>query len=192
MPVISQGADAVSKVTQFSRQSHWLAERPNPVYSSLFKLVMRWVPLAMRTYRAALYWEKESEFAGFTTDSGHEMRRAWESSAADYIRANAPPKYRDFLVPKTQIGCKRRVNDTDYLLSLHRENVELVYDDPVDEVLEDGVRTKSGRRVHADAIVLANGFETHKFLTPMEIYGEDGISVNEHVSEAATEAIGIS
>lgn len=181
VPSISEGSGAVRKVTQFSRQAHWLAERPNPEYSNLFKWTMRWVPLATRIYRAALYWEKETGFAGFDIETGAEIRAGWTDEAATYIKRNAPDQYRDFLVPKTEIGCKRRVNDTDYLKCLHRENVELVYNDPVQEVIPEGVRTESGRVVKADAIVLANGFETQKLLAPMEIYGEDSVNINDHV-----------
>ncbi|KAI5465265.1 hypothetical protein BGZ63DRAFT_410936 [Mariannaea sp. PMI_226] len=191
VPVISDGDGAVKQVTQFSRQSHWLSERPNPEYSTVFKWVMRWIPFAMRLHRAAIYWEKESEFSGFDTVSGTEIRKGWSDVAADYIRRNSPEKYREFLVPSTEVGCKRRVNDTDYLLSLHRDNVELVYDDPVDDILERGVRTKSGRLIPADAIVLANGFETQKFLFPMEIYGKNGQSLTDHwdqVSEGVPSA----
>ncbi|KND86419.1 Baeyer-Villiger monooxygenase [Tolypocladium ophioglossoides CBS 100239] len=180
VPVISDGPGAVRRVTQFSRQAHWLAERPNPEYSNLFKWTMKWIPFAMRLYRARLYWEKERDFRGFDIETGAELRKAWAAEASDYIRKNSPAKYRDFLMPKTEIGCKRRVNDTDYLLSLHRDNVELVYEDPAQEILPDGVRTKSGRHVSADAIVLANGFETQKFLAPMKIRGERGVSINDH------------
>lgn len=80
----------------------------------------------MLTYRAMLYWEKEKGFQGFDTTYGADIRRGWSEEAAAYIRANSPAKYRDFLVPKTEIGCKRRVNDTGYLASLHRPNVELM------------------------------------------------------------------
>lgn len=142
---------------------------------------MQWVPFAMRAYRAMLYW-KEKGFRDFYTASGAEIRRGWSEEAAAYIRANSPATYRDLLVPKTEIGCKRRVNDTGYLASLHRANVDLIYDDPITEITKDGVCTSSGRHVSADAIVLATGFETQKVLSPMEIYGKDGVSINEHVS----------
>lgn len=142
---------------------------------------MKWMPGAMRMYRAKLFWERESTFLGWHIESGEKLRQTWTKEATEYIRSNAPTKYQDALVPKTVVGCLRRVNDTDYLLCLHQENVELVYDDPVSEIIEDGVRTKSGRLVRADAIILATGFETHKFLFPMEIRGENGISLNEHV-----------
>jgi glycine/D-amino acid oxidase-like deaminating enzyme len=143
---------------------------------------MEWVPLAMRIYRAKLYWNQEREFAGFDIGTGAEIRRGWSNEASDYIRANAPAQYRDFLVPKTEIGCKRRVNDTGYLASLHQNNVKLIYDDPVEEIVLNGVRTKAGKIVHADAIVLAQGFATQQPFGTLQIFGEGGISIQDHVS----------
>jgi len=142
---------------------------------------MGWVPFAMRLYRARLYCEKEMGFAGFSIKNGEKIREGWAKEASNYIRKNAPDQYREALVPKTVIGCKRRVNDTGYLECLHRSNVELVYGDPVKEITEDGVRTRSGRLVEADAIVLATGFETQKFLFPMDIRGMNGIDLTAHV-----------
>ncbi|QYT03537.1 hypothetical protein H0G86_010486 [Trichoderma simmonsii] len=180
IPEISSGPGAAKMVTQFSRQAHWLAERPNPEYSALFKWTMKWVPLAMRLYRAKLYWDQERDFKGFDIETGAEIRSGWSKDAAAYIRANAPAKYRDFLVPKTEIGCKRRVNDTGYLASLHQENVNLIYDDPIEEIVPTGVRTKSGKIIPADAIVLAQGFETQKPFGSLQIFGERGVSIFEH------------
>lgn len=126
----------------------------------------------------------EKTFSGFNIATGGKERAEWTKVAIDYIRKAAPEKYVDALIPKTMIGCKRRVNDTDYLACLHRENVELVHDDPIAEVVEIGVQTRSGRVVTADAIILATGFETQKALFPLEIYGEDGIDLNQYVSPA--------
>lgn len=121
-------------------------------------------------------------FSGFHVSRGLRERQAWTNEATQYIRKHAPPKYVDALIPKTVIGCKRRVNDTDYLACLHRNNVELVYDDPISEIVETGVRTKSGRLVAADAIILATGFETQKLLQSIDIRGENGVTLPEHVS----------
>lgn len=182
VPVLSEGGGAVSKVTQFSRQAHWLAERPNPIFSSWFKMIMRWVPGVMRFYRAKLYWDKEKTFSGFNIQSGSKERDEWAAEATEYIRRKAPPQYTDALVPKIMWGCKRNVNDTGYLDCLHRQNVELIYDDPIVEIVKDGVQTVSGRKVKADAIILATGFQTQRLLFPMDIRGEEGTSVAEHVS----------
>jgi cation diffusion facilitator CzcD-associated flavoprotein CzcO len=143
---------------------------------------MRWIPFVMRIYRAWLYYQKERDFAGFRITNGLKMRDKWTEETVKYIRKMAPDRYIDFLIPKTEIGCKRRVNDTGYLACLHRDNVELVYDDPIKNIESKGIRTKSGKFVAADAIVLAHGFETQTPLFPMKIYGKNGITINEHVS----------
>lgn len=177
VPVMSE---KVGRLTQFARQPHFLSERPNPAYSSTFKAVMRYVPLAMRLYRFKLYADMEKDFAGFDVETGAKIRQDLKEENRAYVQRTAPEKYWDALIPRHEIGCKRKVMDTDYLACLHRENVEMVHDDPVEEIVEDGVRTRSGRTVKADAIILATGFEVFRMLFPMEIIGEDGTSLNEY------------
>ncbi|KAI1423130.1 putative monooxygenase [Xylaria sp. FL1777] len=191
VPAISQGDGAVKKVTQFARSAQWILERPNPQYSSLFRWTMRWVPLAMRTYRFLQYYGSDWDFKSFPIESGAPIRKMYTDYFGEYIRRASPKKYHEFLIPKIEIGCKRRVMDTDYLECLHRDNVELVYKDPIEEVVENGVRTKSGRIVKADAIVLANGFQILKPLLTLNLRGENGITVADHwdkVSEGSASA----
>ncbi|CEJ55705.1 hypothetical protein PMG11_01943 [Penicillium brasilianum] len=185
VPVMSTGPNKVKRITQFSRQAHWLSERPNPEYSSTFQFLMRWVPGARRLYRAYLFLMQEKDFAGFHMQNGQSLRNDWIAAATEYIRKNCPAKYRDFIVPDAVIGCKRRVMDTDYLTCLHRNNVELIYDDPIDHITDSGILTKSGRAINCDAIVLANGFETQKPLFPMEIRGQNGQDIADHWLEFA-------
>jgi cation diffusion facilitator CzcD-associated flavoprotein CzcO len=179
---VASDPGAVKKITQFSRQAQYLSERQNPYYSPTFKAIMRYVPLAMRLYRAHIYWQMERDYSGFEIEAGRSIREDLKKENEAYVRRVAPSKYWDALIPKIEIGCKRKVLDTDYLASLHKENVELVPDDPVEEIIEDGVRTRSGKYVHADAIVLAIGFATQQMLFPMEIVGRKGLSLNNYVS----------
>ncbi|KAG2414586.1 hypothetical protein HFD88_003777 [Aspergillus terreus] len=180
VPILTAGRRAARQVVQFSRQAHWLAERPNPEYSALFKWTMWYVPLAMRAYRFYLYYLMERDFAAFYSATGGALRDEQKRVQTEYIRRTAPARYRDALVPTTEIGCKRKVLDTDYLACLHRPNMELVYDDPVQTLTETGVRTESGRDVRADAVILANGFKTQQLLHPLVIRGEKGVTLNEH------------
>ncbi|KAK5004579.1 hypothetical protein LTR60_006512, partial [Cryomyces antarcticus] len=180
VPIMSADPSAVRKITQFSRQAQYLGERENPYYSSSFKFVMRYLPFAMRLYRFKIYADMEKDFAGFDIEGGKTTRDDLVKENKEYVMKTAPERYWDALIPKTTIGCKRKVLDTNYLACLHRDNVELVHDDPVEEIVEHGVRTRSGRQVKADAIVLATGFATHQVLFPMKIIGERGISLNEH------------
>ncbi|KAF4554155.1 Pyridine nucleotide-disulfide oxidoreductase-like protein 11 [Elsinoe fawcettii] len=168
------------KVTQFARQAHYLAERENPYYSKAWKAMMAYVPLAMRFVRFKHYYDMEKDFAGFYTESGKSIRDGLAKENEAYVKKMAPEKYWDHLIPKHEIGCKRKVLDTDYLACLWRDNMELVQDDPVDHIVEDGVMTKGGRHVRADAIALATGFQTEKMLFPMKIVGENGVSLEEH------------
>jgi cation diffusion facilitator CzcD-associated flavoprotein CzcO len=94
----------------------------------------------------------------------------------------ASTKYSDALIPKTEIGCKRKVLDTDYPKTLWRDHVELMTNDPVDRITKTGVVTESGREVKADVSVLAIGYTTQQMLCPTEIVGHDGLSLNTHVS----------
>ncbi|KAI0429078.1 putative monooxygenase [Xylaria sp. FL1042] len=191
IPVISQGDGAVKKVTQFARSAQWILERPNPSYSNLFRWTMKWVPLVMRTYRLIQNYYSDWDFKSFPIEGGAPIRKMYTDYHRDYIQRSSPEKYHEFLLPTSEIGCKRRVMDTDYLESLYRNNVELVYQDPIEEFVENGVRTKSGRFVKADAIVLANGFQIMKPLLTLNLHGEEGVNVADHwdkVSEGSASA----
>ncbi|KAI7498286.1 monooxygenase [Hortaea werneckii] len=177
VPIMAQDA---KQLTQFARQAQYLAERPNPDYGSLFKWVMRYVPGAMRAYRFKLYSDMEKDFAGFDIESGKLIREGLKEENEKYVKRMAPERYWDALIPKHEIGCKRKVMDTDYLSTLWRENVELIADDPVEKIMPHSVMTKSGRELKADAIVMATGFAVFRMLFPMEIYGQNGISLNEY------------
>lgn len=173
----------VRKITQFARQAQYLSERTNPIYSSFFKAVMRYVPLAMRLYRFKFYYDMESDYAGFNIESGRPIRQSLAQENEEYVKKMAPQKYWDALIPKTEIGCKRKVLDTEYLNSLWKENVDLISDDPVEKITEEGVVTRSGREIKADAIVLAIGFATQQMLCPMDIVGRAGLNLNKYVSK---------
>lgn len=183
LPTISRGDGAVKKVTQFARDAQWVFERPNPAYSACFKWTMKWVPFAMHVYRLVQNYNTEWDFQSFPTDTGVAIRKMYADYEGGYIRKMSPEKYHEFLVPKTEVGCKRRVMDSDYLECLHRDNVELIYKDPIEEVVESGVRTRSGRIVEADAIVLANGFQVLGPLMSLDLRGEGGVSVSDHWDE---------
>jgi cation diffusion facilitator CzcD-associated flavoprotein CzcO len=188
VPIMANEPNPVRKLVQFGRQAQYLAERQNPHYSETFKAVMRYVPFAMRLYRAKFYYDMERDWSGFDIETGRSIRQNLAKENEAYVKSMAPPKYWNALIPKTEIGCKRKVLDTDYLKTLWRDNIELVSDDPVERITDNGVVTRSGREVKADAIVLATGFATQQMLCPMEIVGRDGLSLNRYVSRAVGNA----
>lgn len=178
MPVVSETA---AKVVQVVRQPHWLLERPNPKYSDTFKAIMRYVPGAMKLLRGKIYAELEAEWLMFDTKTGDHARQKLADASRAYITGAAPPQYVDALIPKFEVGCKRRVFDTGYLDCLHRDNVELVHDDAVERLTEDSAIFKSGREVKIEAVILATGFETTTLLSHLNIIGRNGVSIHDHV-----------
>ncbi|RDW83753.1 uncharacterized protein DSM5745_04079 [Aspergillus mulundensis] len=191
VPILTNTPGSAKSVTQFIRQPHWLEPRPNPVYPAAVKWVFRHVPLVMRCFRYAIFLYLESYFSTFKVVEGRKTRGQRMRSQIAYLKKMAPEKYYDMLIPMMELGCKRRVMDTDYLACLHRENMELVRHDPIERITAHGVRTESGREVHADAIVLATGFKGSQPLFPLgnEIRGEGGVSIMEDQHSARPQRI---
>ncbi|EZF32545.1 hypothetical protein H101_03860 [Trichophyton interdigitale H6] len=185
VPIMTDGDSKVRKLTQFIRQPHWVIERPNNKYSPLFKWTMRYIPLTMWAYRVWHFSWLEYAFREFYLEYGRPLREDQTITHLEYLRRTAPAKYHDVLTPKIEFGCKRKVMDTGYFDCLHRENMELIATDPIEEIKETGVITKSGRTINADAIVLATGFQTQQVLYPLEIRGKKGVSLTEHWQDFA-------
>lgn len=181
VPVISRTARTIAQV---ARQPHWLLERPNASYSPAFKAVMHYVPGLMKLLRAKIFAEFESDWPMFDTKTGSLARQKLAKISEAYIRQNAPPEYVEALVPKFEIGCKRRVFDTDYLKCLHQSNVELIHGDQVERLTQTSALFKSGRELKIDAVVLATGFETTALLSHLKIVGRNGISLQDHVKDS--------
>ncbi|KAL3472074.1 hypothetical protein BJX99DRAFT_262682 [Aspergillus californicus] len=174
VPELVKSVGPKCKVTQRVRSSHWWTKRGNPPYSETFKLAMKYVPLAARLYRAVLASQLEDTFFSFYMDSNGAARRQKIKEATYlYIEEAAPAKYREILNPDYEPGCKRRVNTATYLSCLHSPQLELTKDAIV-RIGPDYVETKEGKRTPADAIIYATGFQTQKWLFPMEIKGIGG------------------
>jgi cation diffusion facilitator CzcD-associated flavoprotein CzcO len=88
------------------------------------------------------------------------------------------------------LGCKRVLISEDYYETLDRPDVELVTQG-VRELTEDGVVAKDGTERPADLIVLSTGFESTRFLAPMEIRGRGGVDLNETWREGANAYLGM-
>lgn len=142
---------------------------------------MRHIPGAMKLLRGKIYAELEAEWLMFDNKAGADARTKLAETSRAYIKRAAPPQYADALIPKFQVGCKRRVFDTGYLACLHQDNVELVHNDVVDRLTKDSAVFSSGREIKIDAIILATGFETTTLLSHLNIIGREGISIHDHV-----------
>ncbi|KAF2019573.1 FAD/NAD(P)-binding domain-containing protein [Aaosphaeria arxii CBS 175.79] len=179
VPEIVKEVAPRGKVVQLVKSAHWWTKRGNPVYSSTWKALMRYVPLATRIYRIYLAWQLESVFYSFLmNDSGLRMRNKIRNATREYIENDAPRQYHEILMPDYEPGCKRRVNTATYLASLHSPNMHLAKDRVV-KIGEKHVQTETGATYPADVIIYATGFATQKWLFPMDIKGVGGRDIHQ-------------
>lgn len=166
-------------LTQIARSKHWIMPPIDARAAKTMQMVLTYVPGAMTIQRFAVFCVTENSWRGFyMTKAAARFRQGRRKQAEAYMRATAPKKYHDLLIPDFEVGCKRRIFDSGYLSSLHAENLTLT-DAKVLEVVPGGVRTTEGV-IEADVIVLANGFATNRFLGDVDFVGRNGETLSEH------------
>ena len=86
------------------------------------------------------------------------------------LRARATPDY--------EMGCKRVLISSDWYPALRRPNVELL-SGSVQRATPGGVVGADGVEREADTIIWGTGFDTGRFVSPMEVRGAEGRSLDE-------------
>ncbi|KAH9238349.1 hypothetical protein K456DRAFT_1758791 [Colletotrichum gloeosporioides 23] len=171
--------DKVKHLTQVIRTKHWIMESVDSANTTFMKKVFGSVPGTMTIQRLLMFAWAEDSFRGFyMTDAGTRYRKRVQARVEKYMRATAPEKYHDKIIPDFELGCKRRVFDSGYLESLHSENMTLM-DDPVLEIVPEGIRTKNGM-IEADVIVMCNGFVTNNAVGGLKVIGRGGETIDQH------------
>jgi len=177
IPQISE--DPSVEVINFCRTPSWFAPREQFKYPRWVKWAFRNIPGVMRAYRNLMMVSREIVYYGFVKDSLF-MRKLILSILTKYLKRNAPKEYHDKLIPSYPPGCKRIIVDPGYLEALYRQNVSLEWAG-IEEVLEDGVRLKSGTFVPLDVIIFGTGFEILN--RNMPIFGINGKSLMEYFDD---------
>ena len=109
------------------------------------------------------------------------------------MRKYVPERYHSMLTPKFEVACKRRVIDREWYKGFNDPKIQLTSQKLV-EVGEDTVKLQGGGEfpdreddptgqtdvtLKADAIILANGFETTRWFHPIKVIGKDGRNIRD-------------
>jgi len=174
-------------VTQLMRSPPWVVPRQAPPGG--IKNWEKWAPW-LNTYvpgfnkfmRFLVASGAEYDWRLFGSEDHHAKERAKvEESLLRHMKATVPKKYHEILTPDYGVGCKRRIfNDPKIELTTL----------PLTSISSNSVKLGPGRTypapekqqnlgpdemtVPADVVVLANGFQTTKWLHPLEITGRHG------------------
>ncbi|KAJ7061489.1 FAD/NAD-binding domain-containing protein [Mycena amicta] len=175
VPVIAQ--DSTTQVINFCRTPNWYLPSAQATYSSLWRWILRNVPLALWLFRMWYLLQLEILYVGLFSSHTRPLQKLAKKLFTSYIKSSAPKKYHHKMIPGFDLGCKRILFDNNYLACLHQPNVSMNWDG-IAEVREDGLVTKTGEKLDFDVLIFATGFATDGF--PIPIRGSQGKTIQEY------------
>jgi 4-hydroxyacetophenone monooxygenase len=191
MQVVPAVVDRVSDLTVFQRSPQWVA--PNEEYFAPIgedvHWLMRHVPHYHDWYRFRLAWvfndrvhaslqiDPEWEHPDRSLNARNEGHRRYFTRYLESQLAGRPDLIEKCLPTYPPFG-KRMLLDNGWFAALQRPNVHLVTDG-VARITEAGVVSTTGEEVEADVIVFSTGFETTRYIQPLEVVGRGGRTLRE-------------
>ena len=186
MQVVPAIAGQVAEVTIFQRSPQWVgpcAEYFAPVPEGV-GFLMDHVPYYQAWYRFRLAWvfndrvhpslHIDPQWADLNrslnaVNDGH--RRYFTRYLVGQLEDR--PDLVEKCLPDYPPFGKRMLLDNGWFAALKRDNVQLVTES-VDSITDRGVRSSGGDEVEADVVVFSTGFETTRYLQPIEFIGRGG------------------
>ncbi|RMD44689.1 hypothetical protein DV735_g393, partial [Chaetothyriales sp. CBS 134920] len=186
-------------VTQLLRSPPWTVQFFSEEVSAWWKKWMPWlctnVPGFQNAFRKLMFTSLEIEWLTFFKkgEASRQQRKKKGEQLLAYMRKHTPKEYHELLAPNYEVFCKRRVVDEGWYKALGEPNVDITslpltrvegstvhlgpgrhY--PPMSATESKVPTEA-RQVHADVIIMANGYETNQWLHPLDVTGRGGRSL---------------
>lgn len=181
-------ATIAGRVSVFQRTPPWMVPKDDRPYSATELARFRRNPLAVRRTRWQIWKFQHDNTATFADDPVATARTRVATSFLE--RTVDDERLRRALTPDYPFRCKRVLLGDEFYRALQRDNVELVTD-PIERIDASTVLTEAGRRVEADAIVLATGFETSRYLSGIEVVGPGGSRLHERWGEDPSAYLGV-
>lgn len=173
-------AKLASQLTICQRTPAWVIPRHDSEIPEWQRTLYTYLPPARWRGRAEAMDLRESFHSAVTRPDSIYADRM-RSMNFNLMREQLPdrPDLWEKLSPNYQPGCKRTVISDDYYPTLLRENVKLETD-KIERFSADGIKFVGHDSPDKfDLIVLATGFDTLSFLSPIQINGRNGRPLNE-------------
>ncbi|SOJ52629.1 Baeyer-Villiger monooxygenase [Mycobacterium simulans] len=174
--VVPELAKVARQLTVFQRTPPWMVPKDDRPYSPTELTRFRRNPLAMRRTRWRIWKFQHDITATFVHDPVVTARTGVATAFLE--RTVSDERLRRALTPDYPFRCKRVLLGDDYYRALQQDHVELVTD-PIERVTKTSVVTAGGEAVDIDAIVLATGFETARYLAGIDVIGAAGQRLHE-------------
>ena len=177
--IVSALVDRVARLSLFQRTAQWIMPQENPAYSEAEQAEFRHHPELMRKLHTDLSTLFAQGFSNAVVDAASpQMKLIEETCRANLESSVRDPLLREKLRPSYRAACKRLIISPDFYQAIQKPNAELVTEG-IERVEPDGVRTRDGRLIELDVLVLATGFRADRFVRPMHVAGPGGQSLDE-------------
>lgn len=185
--VVPELAEIAARVTVFQRTPPWMVPKIDRPYTAEELWRFRSRPWATRRERWRLWKEQHVNTAVRADDPLIADR---QKIAESFLERTVPDeRLREELTPDYPFRCKRVLLGGDYYAALQADHVDLVTD-PIRRITATSVVTSSDA-VDVDAIVLATGFETTRYLSGIEVIGTNGQSLHERWGSDPSAYVGV-
>eukprot|EP00127_Corallochytrium_limacisporum_P000149 Clim_evm10s6 gene=Clim_evmTU10s6 len=187
--LVPEVAKVAKLLTVFQRSAMWITGKGDRAFWWIERMLFRYVPGVMKFYRFRTWLYGEFMFHSLKVGS-------WLGIIFKFLfnlerkLAVKDEKLREKLTPDYAPGCKRILVTDDYFPAVQRPNCG-IEDRHIAALTETGVRLKDGTEMDFDCIIFATGFQTTRFLTPMKVYGKNGVELSEMWQKGAQAHLGL-
>ncbi|MBV1878434.1 MAG: NAD(P)/FAD-dependent oxidoreductase [Pseudomonadales bacterium] len=177
--IVGALADKAGKLVQFQRTAQWIMPRENPAYTDAEKDNFRANPDAMQAIRSEQAEMSEGGFSAAVVGENPAALAAIEALTLSNLEDNVKdPILREKLRPDYTAACKRLIMSPNYYDAIQHPNAQLVTED-ITAIEPTGVRTADGELHEFDILVIATGFKVDQFMRPIEVIGQNGITLEQ-------------
>ena len=181
--IVGAVIDDVQQLSLFQRTPQWVLGAPNPYYSDEDKARYRDDPQEMQHAYDSLARTLNHGFAAAVVGQNEDALQMMQSGCQQNLDDNIhDPQLKDKLTPDYSAGCKRLIVSDLFYPAISKPNAELVTEG-IDKIEAKGIRTADGRLHEVDVLVLATGFDPHRFLADAEVVGVGGRTLNDTWSQ---------
>ncbi|MGE0486960.1 MAG: flavin-containing monooxygenase [Gammaproteobacteria bacterium] len=174
--------EEVAHLALFQRTAQWILPLPNPAYTDAERAAFHAEPQRMAEVYAQWEGQFNHTFARAVIGDERQMRRIAERCRMNLEHNVQDPELRRRLTPDYQVACKRLVMSDTFYPAIQRPNAELVTAG-IERIEAGGVRTVDGELHELDVLVLATGFDGHRFMRDIAVTGRDGVTLEEAWAE---------
>lgn len=185
---VPQIAPKVKQLNIFQRSANWVTPKNDRNYFAIEKWLGKTFPILGKIYRFYIWFMADYLlYQIMNTDGSKFIRKKSEADCLDFMKEHINDKELIAkLTPDYPIGAKRVLFSDDFYPALARANVSIVTE-KLDSISETGIQTQNAH-YDGDVIIYATGFDTTHFLSPMQVIGKQGLSLNELWEREGAEA----